>query len=73
MNCLLLEANEIDEATGHARLNGRRRRHADEILKAEKGDTLRVGVVDGQLGRAEILHLDREVLELRLDPREPRH
>lgn len=66
MNCLLLEANEIDGTTGHARLDGRRRRHADEILKAEKGDTLRVGVVGGRLGRAEILHLDREVLELRL-------
>ncbi len=66
MNCLLLEEHEIDGATGHARLDGRRRRHADEILRAEKGDTLRVGVVDGQLGRAEILHLDRDVLELRV-------
>lgn len=64
MNCLLLEADELEAEDGIVRLSGRRRRHADEILKAREGDTLRVGVIDGELGLGEIVRLDREVLEL---------
>ena len=64
MNCLLLEPEELEGAEGVVRLDGRRRRHADEILKVREGDTLRVGAVDGLLGRGEITRLDREVLEL---------
>ncbi|MDC1295127.1 16S rRNA (uracil(1498)-N(3))-methyltransferase [Myxococcota bacterium] len=67
MNCLLIEETELDRATMRVRLDGRRRRHADEILKVRAGDSLRVGVVGGQLGRGEILTLDREVLELAID------
>ena len=69
MNCLLLEPEELVEAEGHdgvVRLSGRRRRHADEILKVRQGDTLRVGAIDGDLGRGEILRLDREELALRV-------
>ena len=66
MNCLLLEPEELEGAEGVVRLDGRRRRHADEILKVREGDTLRVGAVDGLLGRGEITRLDREVLELRV-------
>ena len=67
MNCLLLEAEELESTDGVVRLQGRRRRHADEILKARAGDVLRVGVIDGALGRGEILRLDRDVLELRVE------
>ena len=67
MNCLLIEETELDRATMRVRLDGRRRRHADEILKVRAGDSLRVGLVGGQLGRGEILTLDREVLELAID------
>lgn len=66
MNCLLLEPAELDPETQQARIEGRRRRHADEILKASPGDTLRVGLIGGRLGRGEILELDRESLELRV-------
>ena len=66
MNCLLLEPEELAKGNGIVRLHGRRRRHADEILKAREGDTLRVGVIGGELGEGEILRLDREVLELRV-------
>lgn len=71
MNCLLLEPEELEGAEGVVRLDGRRRRHADEILKVREGDTLRVGAVDGLLGRGEITRLDREVLELRVTLEEP--
>ncbi len=66
MNCLLLEPEELAAGEGVVHLSGRRRRHADEILKVREGDTLRVGVIDGPLGRGEILRLDRDVLELRV-------
>lgn len=64
MNCLLLEPHEWDERSGRARIGGRRRRHAQEILRAKVEDALRVGVVGGRMGRARILSLDDEALEL---------
>ena len=67
MNCLLIEDAELDRESGRVRLAGRRRQHADEILRARVGDTLRVGLIGGQLGTGEILALDRENLELRVD------
>ncbi len=66
MNCLLIDPAEFDPESRRARIVGRRRRHADEILKASRGDTLSVGLIGGQLGRAEILALDEEFLELRV-------
>lgn len=66
MNCLLLESEEIASGLECVRITGRRRRHAEEILRASPGDTLRVGLVDGPLGSASILRLDPEVLELRV-------
>jgi RsmE family RNA methyltransferase len=67
MNCLLLEPEEFDSAAGRARVVGRRRQHAHEILKSSPGDFLRVGVIGGQLGRAEIVSLDAESLDLRVE------
>lgn len=64
MNCLLIEEAELDRATGRAKLAGRRRQHAEEILRARVGDSLRVGLIGGELGTGRILNLDREVLEL---------
>lgn len=67
MNCLLLEPEEFDRASCRAQVVGRRRKHADEILKSSPGDVLRVGVIGGQLGRAEIISLDAESLDLRVE------
>ena len=67
MNCLLVEPSEWDPESGRARIGGRRRRHADEILKSSVGDRLRVGVVGGRMGTGRILALDPERLELDLD------
>lgn len=65
MNCLLLEAHELDDA-GYARLAGRRARHAHEVLKAQRGDRLRVGVVGGPLGSAEVVASGADALGLRV-------
>ena len=67
MNCLLLDPKEFDASTGRASISGRRRRHADEILNASKGDRLRVGLVGGRLGRARVLELNDERLELAVE------
>lgn len=64
MNCLLIENSELDRESGLVRLAGRRRRHADEILGARVGDTLRVGLIGGRLGTGRILELDRDRLDL---------
>jgi RsmE family RNA methyltransferase len=66
LNCLLVEPEEWDAETGRARIGGRRRRHAEEILKAATGDELRVGIVGGRIGRGRIVALDAEALELDL-------
>ena len=73
MNCLLVEPDEWDAGTGRALIGGRRRRHAEEILRASAGDELRVGIVGGRIGRGRILALDAQTLslELRLDEDPP--
>jgi 16S rRNA (uracil1498-N3)-methyltransferase len=67
MNCLLIEPHESVENAARIRITGRRRRHAEEILRASTGDTLRVGVIGGRLGTARIVGLDKEVLDLEVE------
>lgn len=67
MNCLLIEPNELADPSNRIRVTGRRRRHAEEILRASPGDTLRVGVVGGRLGTARIAGLDEETLDLEVE------
>jgi len=72
MNCLLIESNEMTGDSPHVRVRGRRRRHAEEILRASPGDTLRVGMIGGRIGTARILGLDKEALDLEVEfDREP--
>ena len=54
MNLILLEPEEIG-ADGMAALAGERARHVREVLKAEPGDTIRAGVVDGPMGTATVV------------------
>ena len=64
MDTLLIEPHELQAGSSRVRIAGRRRRHAEEILRATAGDALRVGVVGGRLGTARIVSLDAEHLEL---------
>jgi RsmE family RNA methyltransferase len=70
MNLLLLNAAEVDEH-GCARLGGRRLTHAREVLKAQVGERLRVGVLGGLVGTAEILSLEEEELCLQVELHSP--
>lgn len=67
MNCLLIEPHELADDSNRIRVTGRRRRHAEEVLRASTGDTLRVGVIGGLLGTARIAGLDEEVLDLEVE------
>jgi RsmE family RNA methyltransferase len=66
MNLLLLEPEDLLTAQ-RARVTGRRLVHAREILKAQGGDLLRVGRLDGPMGRARVLELGDDFLELSLE------
>jgi len=64
MNLILLEPEEY-QAT-EVTLEGRRALHASTVLGARPGDTLRVGVVDGEIFAAEVLESSTDRLRLRL-------
>lgn len=66
MNLLLLTPEDCPEP-GLARLRGRRLRHVQEVHRASAGETLRVGMLGGLTGNAEILALSAEELTLRYE------
>ena len=51
MNFLLLQPSEVDD-DGLATLHGRRALHLSQVLRAERGQRLRCGMLDGMLGEA---------------------
>jgi len=74
VNVLLLRDEDFT-GSGMVRLEGRRARHAHEVLRAARGETLRVGLLGGLLGRGEVLRAEPESLDLRVwltDPPPPR-
>ncbi len=68
MNLLLLEPAEI-ASDGRAEVTGRRAVHVREILRKAVGDRIRVGVIGGRRGTAEVVHTatERLVLACELD------
>ncbi|HEB89418.1 MAG TPA: 16S rRNA (uracil(1498)-N(3))-methyltransferase [Deltaproteobacteria bacterium] len=64
MNLLLIEPEELEDGSRRVRVGGRRRRHAEQILRAGPGASLRVGVVGGRIGTARVMALDAETLDL---------
>jgi 16S rRNA (uracil1498-N3)-methyltransferase len=83
MNLLLLESAELEELEGRfvARLAGRRAEHVAEVLRAEPGQELRVGVIlegdaawpAGARGRGRVVESSAEslLLEVSLDREAP--
>lgn len=70
MNLLLLQPSEVD-ASGVARLSGRRLQHATEVLRVQAGETLKVGLVGGLMGTATVVSRDAEALVLQVRCAEP--
>ena len=66
MNLLLLERSELSPR-GEVLLDDRRATHLLHVLGVSPGRVLRVGVIDGPKGRAEVLFADEETVRLRCD------
>lgn len=70
MNLLLLTAEDCPEP-GVACLQGRRLQHMRDVHRASVGDRLRVGLLGGLMGEAEVLALSREEVRLQFSLTEP--
>ena len=72
MNLILLEASELD-SKDCAHLDDRRAEHIRGVLKAKKGDEIRIGIVDGLkgVGRIEEIKEGSVVLRCVLEERIP--
>ena len=64
MNLVLFEENEL--AGDRVVLTGRRANHIGSILGLVAGDTLRIGQVNGKLGRGEIIETDNRSVTIRV-------
>ncbi len=63
MNLLLLEDSDFI-AANRVLLSGRRLKHLNEVHRAEAGDSLRVGHLNGLMGSGQLLRMDAEQAEL---------
>jgi len=74
VNLILLEPGEVD-AGGRATVTGARAAHALHVLGAAPGRDLRIGVIDGPMGTAAVMTIDRArgslVLDVRLNAPPP--
>lgn len=70
MNLLLLEEDDF-VAADRALLRGRRLTHLHEVHRAAVGDQLRVGRLDGLMGRAVLLRLEADEAELSIELDQP--
>ena len=64
MNIVLLDAAEAS-ASGDLTLSDHRARHLLKILKVKPGSSVRVGLVDGAQGRAEVTSIEGHRVQLR--------
>ncbi|MBN2036026.1 MAG: 16S rRNA (uracil(1498)-N(3))-methyltransferase [Chitinispirillaceae bacterium] len=72
MNLILLFESDFSDANGtRARLRGRRKEHALTICKASAGDTLRVGLLNGNLGIGLVTEVNDRYLELSVTLNDP--
>ena len=70
MNLLLLEDGDF-VAADRVLLSGRRLKHLHEVHRAEAGDSLRVGRLNGPMGQGRLLRLDNEAAELQIELDQP--
>ncbi|MBF0531787.1 MAG: 16S rRNA (uracil(1498)-N(3))-methyltransferase [Candidatus Omnitrophica bacterium] len=66
MNLILLEKADFPQEPGEAVISGRRAKHVREVLKPALGDVLRVGVVNGKLGQAQVISAASDTVRLRV-------
>jgi 16S rRNA (uracil1498-N3)-methyltransferase len=71
MNLILISDDEVKD--GVAILGDRRARHLHKVLRVRPGDSLRIGLINGLIGRGLVREISREraVLEIRAADRPP--
>lgn len=70
MNLLLLEDGDFI-AADRVLLSGRRLKHLHDVHRAEAGDSLRVGRLNGLMGSGQLLRLDAQEAELSVQLDQP--
>ena len=65
MNLVILEPDDFI-APDRVKLTGRRLEHIRSVHRASSGDELRVGVVDGKIGRGRVETIGADFVELRV-------
>ena len=71
MNLLLLSPSDF-HTSDRAHIDGRRLLHVKNVLKAQPGSTLKVGLMGGQIGTATVLTIDSNTASLAVNlDREP--
>ena len=66
MNLLLLDSADFI-SRDRVQICGRRLQHLNKVLKAKPGDFLKAGRLNDKIGRAEVLKLNSDSAELRLE------
>jgi RsmE family RNA methyltransferase len=66
MNLVLLEPSDFIDGR-RVRLGGRRLTHVLQVHRAAEGDTLRVGLVDGKIGKGVIEQIDDTAVQIMVD------
>ncbi len=72
MNLLLLEQEDF-VGDNEVLLKDRRFAHLKDIHQAERGDSLRVGMLNGLMGEGEILDLTPDSARIKLQLHQPAH
>ncbi|WP_308368190.1 MULTISPECIES: 16S rRNA (uracil(1498)-N(3))-methyltransferase [unclassified Microbulbifer] len=70
MNLIILEPSDF-VGPEHARLSGRRQKHILEVHRANPGDTLRVGLLDGDIGSGLVTVRESGFIELQVELHRP--
>ena len=65
MNLLLLHPDDFI-SSDRVQIGGRRLQHVAKVIKAKPGDVLKAGLLNGSLGRAEIITVNNDVAELHI-------
>jgi RsmE family RNA methyltransferase len=69
LNLLLFSADELD-THGEIRVEDQRLLHLRQVHRAQTGDTLRVGEIDGLVGQGEIVSIDQHSARIAVDLQE---
>ncbi|WP_237066047.1 16S rRNA (uracil(1498)-N(3))-methyltransferase [Microbulbifer guangxiensis] len=70
MNLIILFPDDFTDAT-RVTLSGRRLEHIRQIHRAAPGDSLKVGLLNGAIGRGQVLTIDDRQLELEVTLQAP--